>query len=114
MNFREMLEEIKKDYPAAKKIEVTYGGAGDSFDGFYDYSITEGEGDITHRFDDKYDELLNAAVEATGDSFTNDGSQGTIHIDLVNNKVWAEHYYNVMETVKDSDYDLNLDEETEE
>lgn len=114
MTFKEMMADIKATYPAAQEIQVTYGGSGDNFDDFYDVQETDNLAVIPGSFITKYGDLLDAAIEATGATFDNEGAEGTIFINLVSNKVWAEHYYRVEVLEKDGDYEVNLDEEEEE
>ena len=111
MTFRENLAEMKIAYPLAKEIVVGYTGSGDSFEEFYNVEVTEGEGDLDEdAFISKYNKLLWAAITATNDSFNNDGAEGQIYIDLVNDKVWAAHSYREIVVGFDANYDVDLTE----
>jgi hypothetical protein len=95
------LENIQNTYPDIDKIEITYYGAGDSFDSFNEYIAKKDELiiddiDINH---DIISSILWEALDHSEADFNNEGSEGTITIDLKNKQVTCENFYFIIETV---------------
>ena len=98
MDIQESIKKIKELYPDAEQIIIEYNGSGDSFSDFYNcYFLPDNiriEPDMNNP---TLNDLLWYAIENSDADFNNDGSEGEIIIDLVNNKVSIDNYYIVQE-----------------
>lgn len=94
--YRETFRQLKEEYPEAKSISVDYYGSGDSFDEYHNVQIDE---EYNNNFNiNKYENLLDAALEHSEADFDNDGCNGTITIDLMDETVSVDNYYKVIES----------------
>ena len=118
MAFKKQLEEMKIEYPFAKEIEIGYSGNYGNMDEFRGVYIRKSKDfDFNQRFSSsqfiiKYYDLLIATIATTKETFKDDGAEGTIHIDLVNDRVWAEHSSIEIIITFEANYELDLTKET--
>lgn len=106
--FNKIMKDIKTEYPLAKNIEIGYWGSGDSFEEFDLQGETSGLIKIADNFIYRYNELLWEILNQSVADFNNEGSRGTIYIDLENNKVTCDVYHIVHEEVFAEERDLKL------
>lgn len=92
---KEKIKELRGKYLDLEEITIEYNGAGDSFDSMY--SNTDG-------VDSKdYEDLVFALINKVGSNFNNDGSYGTVTINLLENTIRIEDYYNYTESSLNQD-----------
>jgi len=96
--------ELKETFPTAATIEVSYEGSGDSFGDFwsitaYDAAGKELEnyshGDIQNIIEDYCFEVFEMSGEP---DFNNDGSDGTIKFDILNQITTLDNYVKYVES----------------
>ena len=96
--------QLKEKYPTAATIEVSYEGSGDSFGDFwsitaYDAAGNEvkdaSHGEIQHIIEDYCYEIFEMSGEP---DFNNDGSEGTIKFDILNQVTTLDNYVKYVET----------------
>jgi hypothetical protein len=97
-SYKASLAQLKEDFPEVLKINVQYMGSGDSFEDFWDQTVECKDGKDSTIDQSEYEDLLWYAIENSDADFNNDGSEGTITIDLENQKLSIDNYYRVMET----------------
>lgn len=96
----EVFAELKKKYPTVSKISISYEGSGDSFGDFYhivaddqdgnDMEISHGE--IQNIVEDYCFEIFDKSGQP---NFNDDGSTGTITLDIDNNITILDNYWYV-------------------
>ena len=102
----EYFRDLKEKYPNAKRINISYYGGGDSFDSF-DFNDIDGE--WNRDFDtSKYNDLLFAALDMSEANFNNEGSTGTIIINLENESITVDNYYREIQEVPTGEITLNM------
>lgn len=77
---KRLFEEYCNQYPDQELIEIEYNGSDDSFEGF-DNNDTD------------FEDLAYAIFEELNADFNNEGSKGTITIDVVNKNLKFDNYY---------------------
>jgi hypothetical protein len=92
---KDKIEVLKKSFPNLDAILVDYNGSGDSFDSFnYIRGLKEKEEiNINIDYDTDFNSLLWEILDKSDADFNNEGSEGTITIDLKNINVICENYY---------------------
>jgi hypothetical protein len=96
INIKKRIGELKKQHPLLESVSIQYHGSGDSFEEFWDINTTPEGIDIR---EDEMDDLLWYAIENSDADFNNDGSDGTITIDIKSKQLSIDNYYNVMESL---------------
>ena len=93
MNVKQAIKDLKIKFPTIEKINIEYNGSGDSFNDFWNLeSIPES---IIEQED--VEDLLWYAIDNSEANFNNEGSEGEIIIDLVNEKLSIDNYWIVYE-----------------
>ncbi len=95
MEDKEILDKIdylKNKYPSVTEIYINYYGSGDSFEG-YDASCTP---HIEEFSDSEVEDIMEEMIERADSNFNNDGSRGTIIINLADKSVNIEDYSQFM------------------
>jgi hypothetical protein len=103
MNIKEEIQKLKKLYPDVKEIEISYNGSGDSFSEFYSIQVDGNED--THIEESALSDLLWHAISNSEADFDNDGCEGIIIIDLVEEKMSiANEWFELVSNASDMLY----------
>jgi hypothetical protein len=89
MNVKQTIKDLKVKFPEIEEIKIEYRGSGDSFEDFWNLESTP-ESDIQQ---EDVEDLLWYAIDNSDANFNNDGSEGEIIIDLVNEKLSIDNYW---------------------
>lgn len=93
MNVKQAIKDLKIKFPTIEKINIEYNGSGDSFNDFWNLeSIPE-----SNIEQEDVEDLLWYAIDNSEANFNNEGSEGEIIIDLVNEKLSIDNYWIVYE-----------------
>ena len=93
MNVKQAIKDLKIKFPTIEKINIEYNGSGDSFNDFWNLeSIPE-----SNIEQEDVEDLLWYAIDNSEANFNNEGSEGVIIIDLVNEKLSIDNYWIVYE-----------------
>jgi len=93
MNVKQVIKDLKIKFPTIEKINIEYNGSGDSFNDFWNLeSIPE-----SNIEQEDVEDLLWYAIDNSEANFNNEGSEGEIIIDLVNEKLSIDNYWIVYE-----------------
>ena len=93
MNVKQAIKDLKIKFPTIEKINIGYNGSGDSFNDFWNLeSIPE-----SNIEQEDVEDLLWYAIDNSEANFNNEGSEGEIIIDLVNEKLSIDNYWIVYE-----------------
>lgn len=93
MNVKQTIKDLKVKFPNINKISIEYIGSGDSFEDFWNLETTP-ESDIEQS---DIEDLLWYAIDNSEANFNDEGSEGEIIIDLVNEKLSIDNYWIVYE-----------------
>lgn len=89
MNVKQAIKDLKIKFPTIEKINIEYNGSGDSFNDFWNLeSIPE-----SNIEQEDVEDLLWYAIDNSEANFNNEGSEGEIIIDLVNEKMSIDNYW---------------------
>lgn len=108
--YREILKELKNEFPTVSKIEVDYEGSGDSFDDFYNTKVeyTDNKELDDEKIKDfvfsKLDDPIWECIKNSGADFNNEGCRGTVTIDLDNLEIKCDCYGYYTETKFEGEY----------
>ena len=117
VKYQAFVTDLLTKFPKVKYIITKFQGSGDSFDSFHSISIAGKDKAVLINSDEicsNYDieDILSPiwweAIEALGAGFNNDGSQGTITIDVITHEITAEFDWFVQETIHGGDLDSTL------
>lgn len=98
------LKKIKKQFPEVKQIQMDYCGSGDSFDS---YSwIRNEDGNHLDLNSELYEDIAEELFILAGTDFNNEGSEGTITLDLENMDATIDNYYIVYEKMHSGTHSL--------
>lgn len=89
MNVKQEIKDLKAKFPDVKEINIEYRGSGDSFEDFWNLETTP-DSSISQ---EDVESLLWHAIENSDANFNNEGSEGDIKIDLINEKLIINNYY---------------------
>jgi len=100
-NIKNISKQIMEKHPDVAIIECMFNGCGDSFSDFNDVTIKDkngsdinGENDPYEKNREIFEDLFWNIIEYDGRAnFNDDGSEGNITIDLINNKIKIEVSY---------------------
>lgn len=93
MNVKQAIKDLKIKFPTIEKINIEYNGSGDSFNDFWNLeSIPE-----SNIEQEDVEDLLWYAIDNSEANFNDEGSEGEIIIDLVNEKLSIDNYWIVYE-----------------
>ena len=93
MNVKETIKSLKNKFPGTMEIKIEYRGSGDSFEDFWNLeSIPE-----SNIQQEDVEDLLWYAIDNSEANFNNEGSEGEIIIDLINEKLSIDNYWIVYE-----------------
>ena len=93
MNVKQAIKDLKIKFPTIEKINIEYNGSEDSFNDFWNLeSIPE-----SNIEQEDVEDLLWYAIDNSEANFNNEGSEGEIIIDLVNEKLSIDNYWIVYE-----------------
>lgn len=111
----QLLEKIRSIAPeGTARVEVGYYGSGDSFDSFQETTVLDEKGE--HMPEGLKEEIdkddLWKVLEVADISFDNDGAQGKIVFDLINNRAYVENNWIVQTTEYDGEYEYQDPEES--
>jgi hypothetical protein len=96
--------QLKETFPKAATIEVSYEGSGDSFGDFWSVTAYDSDnkelkdyssGEIQHIIEDYCFEVFEMSGEP---DFNNDGSEGTIKFDILNQVTTLDNYTKYVES----------------
>ena len=93
MNVKQAIKDLKIKFPTIEKINIEYNGSEDSFNDFWNLeSIPE-----SNIEQEDVEDLLWYAIDNSEANVNNQGSEGEIIIDLVNEKLSIDNYWIVYE-----------------
>ena len=93
MNVKQAIKDLKIKFPTIEKINIEYNGSEDSFNDFWNLeSIPE-----SNIEQEDVEDLLWYAIDNSEANLNNQGSEGEIIIDLVNEKLSIDNYWIVYE-----------------
>lgn len=102
-NKQEVCKQLKEMYPDIAKVEISYSGSGDSFGDFYNidaYNSEDKSINISHgQLQDVVEDYCFHIFDMSGQpNFNDEGSEGTITIDVDNMVTTLDNYEVYRET----------------
>ena len=89
-------KELKETFPQVAKITINYSGSGDDFGDFWNADAEDTNGDDVSMDDHKFlniaREYLFEILDNSEANFNDDGSEGTIELDLENMVTTIDNY----------------------
>ena len=89
MNVKEEIQKLKQKFPQLEIVTIEYHGSGDSFEEFWGIESTP-KIDINQN---DIEDLLWYAIEHSEADFNNDGSKGSITINLIEEQLTIDNYW---------------------
>lgn len=89
MNIKQTIKDLKIKFPDVEVINIEYRGSGDSFEDFWNLESVP----TSNIQQEDIEDLLWHIIDNSDANFNNEGSEGTIQIDLKNEKASIDNYY---------------------
>lgn len=101
---KEVIAQLVEKFPAATKFSIEYSGEGDDFNSFYYFDAEDADGKSLPISENEFmaiaEDFIWDIFDRSGKpDFNDNGSEGTVEIDVVNKVVTLHNYYIVKETV---------------